>query len=448
MTKGKKMKEYVGIICDNSIGIIKTIIDLWNQDCAVVMINMDTPMDFMKCIFEENDIRHCFVNEKRMSTYISNFPEILFQPIKACQNQWLDEETYDSFRVKDGEEDAVILYSSGTTGRGKGIVLSHSAINGNADAVIDYMQPTMEDRMYIVKNFVHSSTFVGEILVALKKRIPLFVTSNQLHISKIWSELEKHKITLVCVNPTLLSLMTTSNQERKKQAHHLKKIYVSGSILDDGLLRRAREVFSNAKIYNVYGMTEMGPRISSQELSAQYENPSVGRPVIGVKIQLRSLKDNKVIDDINQDGQIYVQSPYHFTRYTSLLTDALFDEEGWFATGDVGYFDSNQNLSIVGRVDNMVTCSGHNVYPENIETMIKKNLPVAECLVVGKKDEIYGSVLICYYQSSSVLKKQIYDLCKKKLSSYEIPKKYVLVDEFIKSNGKIKRSYYKTLAQE
>lgn len=443
------MRECVGIISDNSIGIVDTILDIWNSDRVAVIINHDTAKDFLQCIIKENEINECYVNGSLLTDYKQLLPEICFLPFETKESNCIGINTYEKYQDNYSKEDAIILYSSGTTGRGKGIVLSHYAITCNADAIIDYMKPSPIDRFYVIKNFCHSSTLVGEILVALKCKIPLYVAQHNIYINKLFYDMEKYNITITFLNPTLLALMVQELKKTNiKHLPKLRKIYVSGSVLDDSLLREAKSVFEPSKIYNVYGMTEMGPRISSQELSIHYNNNSVGKAIKGVKIVIHSYDDGSIIHEINKKGIIYVKTPCLFSRYNSSvnISKELYNNE-WLSSGDIGYWDEYHNLYITGRADNMVTCTGHNVFVENIETMIKSNLPVKECLIVGKKDSIQGHILVCYYNSEGVTPKEIYCICREKLASYEIPKSFIPVKEFIYSNGKIKRSYYQTMLE-
>ena len=340
---------------------------------------------------------------------------------------------------------ALVLYSSGTTGRAKGIMLSHRAINENANAIINYMSVRDDDVFAIIKNLEHSSTIIGEVIVAIKCGCPIVLVDNHLSISMILENLYRSKATITCMNPTILALfMRMAPSLLSRKSRYLRKIYISGAILNKELMINAKKKLRHCNLFNVYGMTECGPRISSQELSTHTNNNSVGKPIVGVRLRILDENGN-VIKKSNTIGSIEVNTPYRAQGYVNGHT-LCSDNYGWIKTGDNGYFDKNGDLYIVGRIDNMLNVYGHNVYPESIEEVIQKINGVEACLVTGIRNEILGCTLCCYYIGKLVTNQQIYEHCKQYLHTYEIPRKYVCVDSLQYSNGKIVRKQFDNIS--
>lgn len=435
------MSNRVGIISDNSAAVIMTILRSWDRNKAVVLISGDAPIDVVRNTVRENHIDTCYCSSSALSKYRLSLPNVKVNDFCEKQNNWIYTEGLSKYLHPESDEIALILYSSGTTGRAKGIMLSHKAINKNADAIIQYMLPQKSDVFAIIKNLVHSSTIVGEVLVAIKCGCPIFFVPEHRNIRMLLEGIYKSKATIICMNPTLLALfMKLPLSTIVQKTQYLKKIYISGAILSNSLLKVAKERLSKCRVYNVYGMTECGPRIASQELSKSIDNCSVGNPIIGVQIRIMD-ENGKEVRNSNTIGHIEVNTPYRAKGYVNGYRLHI-DDMGWINTGDVGYIDEERNLYIVGRSDNMLNVSGHNVYPESIEEVIRHVNGVEDCMVTGYKDEILGCILCCYYVGELAVKQDIYEQCKRYLLGYEIPKKFVCVETLQYSNGKIRRKQF------
>lgn len=437
------MKTCVGIISDNSESVVVQMLLSWRENKAVVMISKDAPTGVISDIILENSLSTCYCNEDMLFRYIDLFPNTNFLPFEKESFEEI-RKNIDDFLFPKSEEIALVLYSSGTTGKAKGIMLSHRAINGNAEAVISYMNPRKEDSFFIIKNLLHSSTIVGEILVALKNENALLFAKEHSNLRKTMEEIFSSKATIMCLNPTILKLLLKfSDEVLREKLQYLRRIYVSGAILDKNILVEARERFDGTTVINVYGMTECGPRIASQELSEAIIGNSVGQPIEGVRIRLSDDQKEEILDSFHV-GMVEVNTPYRANGYSN---GQLFpiDNEGWISTKDIGYFDDKRNLYICGRADNMLNVAGYNVFPETVEEIIKRLDGIEECMVDGEENSITGTKLVCFYKGNKVNKQKVYDFCKHHLLPHEIPQKYVEVNKFTYVNGKIKRKQFKEI---
>ena len=219
----------------------------------------------------------------------------------------------------------------------------------------------------------------------------------------------------------------------------LKKIYVSGSVLNYNLYLLAHKGFNNASIYNVYGLSEAGPRVTAQTEDITTNN-SVGKPIDGVQIKI--ISPDGLICKKGEYGIIIVSTPSLFNGYSNGAKANLM-YENWLNTGDIGYIDSEDNLHIIGRNDNVIIYQSHNIYPETIEEIINNTGLISNCIV--KIDE--NEKLSCYYITSThteLTKSQLRNViaeCKKKLASFELPQNFVLVKNIpYTSSGKILRN--------
>ena len=429
--------ERVGLIGENSIEYIDILLDIWNNgDCAVLIdwrIPYQTAVDMMK----EASVSKCYIEgkilEKTSEEKENNIEFILFKK-KNNSTELLDDYIYDKYRKNYSRDEAVVLYSSGTTGTAKGIILSHYAINTNADAIIDYMCPTKDDCIYIAKTLSHSSTLTGELLIALKTRMKLVISPVIVPPRYVLNNISKFKVSIICINPTLLSSYANECKLKKYNLLSLKTIYVSGAILKDKTYNLAHEVFANVAIYNVYGLSEAAPRITAQRVNCCKSN-SVGTPIKGIEIAV--VDDNGNIVDDGELGVIHVKTPSRFGGYISGNEKHISIYQNWLNTGDVGYFDENTELHIADRIDDVIIIDSHKIYPSDVEDQIIKNTSISECVVAkleNKGNEFIGCLYTGKYKIESNIKKKL----TQALMSYEIPR-FFLKCECIPHtiNGKI-----------
>jgi long-chain acyl-CoA synthetase len=431
------------IYADNSSKYIDILLDIWSHgDCAVLIdprIPFEVALDYMiMCEVEKSyidvDIED-FKGRKDEAAKGIEFFRVEKEPIKC----YCSERPLNDFSPELLHKEALILFSSGTTGRSKGIVLDYYSIEKNAKMIIDYMHPDSKEKIFIVKSLAHSSTIVGELLVALKTKMKIVLGSTNQHMGSIWNNIRKHGVTIICLNPTLLHLLTQylSHITSRDRICDLKKIYTSGSIINKSDIEKFHEIFRNIPIFNVYGLTEAGPRVTAQRI----EEPlgSVGQPIGDVKIVVTDL-NGKILDN-GKTGIVSVKTDCRFVKYI-VSEEKQFRKsiyKDWINTGDLGYIDSQGNLFILGRADRMIVCGSHNVYPEQVEDILLKLDDIDDCFVHSVYDDTIGNKLVCLYEGSAELDyKYLLKHCAKYLAPYEIPKEFIYGKIPRTSNGKKK----------
>lgn len=427
----------VALIGENSIGYVNALVDIWNNgDCAVLLdwrIPCLTAIEMMI----EADVHTCFIEKSLFNKIENQIPNSIDFYTYEKQNssaELLPNCIYEKFHENYSRNEAVVIYSSGTTGKSKGIILSHFAINTNADAIIDYMKPNTEDCIYIAKTLSHSSTLTGELLVALKTRTKLVIAPTIVPPRYVLNNINKFGVTIVCLNPTLLSMLADEYARIQYNITSLKTIYVSGSILNDSVYEKAHTIFSHIPIYNVYGLSEAGPRVTAQRIDCCQSN-SVGKSIKDVEIKIVNEQGSIVSD--GEYGIIHVNTPSVFDGYIvgQNKHDSLY--ENWHNTGDVGYIDTNGELHIINRLDDIIIIDSHKVYPSEVEKKIVEQSDVKECAVA--KVELNGNEFIgCLYAGEKEIDRDIKEKLKSKLLVYEIPRFFLRCDALPRTkNGKI-----------
>jgi long-chain acyl-CoA synthetase len=432
----------VAIIGDNSVEYVRLLIDMWNKRYCVALIDYHTPLIAAMEIMLECGIYECYIDSAIINGELPLNSPITFYPY-VCETreaQNLPFDVYNNYYDNYSYDDAVILFSSGTTGKAKGIVLSHYAINTNADAIIDYMALTSTDCIYVVKPLFHASSFTGELLVALKTKSKCIIGSTVVPPRYVFRNIHEFNVTIICINPILATRFLNEYKTGKYEFPFLRSIYISGSVLQDCIYDDLKRTFAKADIYNMYGLTEAGPRVSAQTKSSRNIN-SVGMPVKNVTIQI--VDETGRTCPANRVGTVYVKTPSCFSQYCVGDMDTRLTSDGWLNTGDVGYWDEYHELHITGRIDDMIIINSHNVYPATIENYLIGEKIVDDCYIDGVLIKS-NTVMVCFYSGSLKGRESFIQSLSDRFLGYEIPQIYINVTEIERnSNGKINKQYYK-----
>lgn len=414
----------VALIGENSIEYVDKLLDIWNDgDCAVLIDWRIPPLTASEMMLDAG-VQTCVIESAIFDKGSGSWTdEIRFKRFERVGNSaaLLPSRVYDKFRESYSRDEAIVIYSSGTTGKSKGVILSHCAINSNADAIIDYMQPTDRDCLYIAKTISHSGTLTGELLVSLKTKTPIVVAPVIVPPRFVLNSIPKFDVTILCVNPTLLNLFADERERGNYDLSSLRVIYTSGEILNDRIYEVSLRVFNDIPVYNVYGQTEAGPRITAQRADCCIGN-SVGKPLRGVEVAI--VDDNGSVLGNGERGVIHVSTPGQFDGYVVGETKFASTYKGWLNTGDVGFWDENGEVHVVNRVDDVIIIDGHKVYPSEVERVICEIARVEDCMVRRVND-----VVVCEYVGKWDVDQQLLLNVRHFLSPYEVPKVFTRVDD-------------------
>jgi long-chain acyl-CoA synthetase len=442
----------IGLIGENSIEYIDKLLDIWNiGDCAV-LIDWRIPPITAIIMLKEASVDECFIDKNIFRKFPADldFNGITFIPFEKNDNAaiLLPEFIFSKFRPNYSRSEAVVLYSSGTTGNVKGIILSHYAINTNSDSIIDYMRPNEIDCIYIAKTISHSSTVTGELLASLKSKIKLVVAPTIVPPRFALKNMAQMNVTIICLNPTLLDLYAEEYARGIYNLPFLRTIYVSGSILNDKIYKFAHDSFKNIPIYNVYGLSEAGPRVTAQT-SDCCKNNSVGRPIKGIKIKILDDNGNEVVS--GNKGIIYINTPSRFDGYITGNNKMKSLYKEWLNSGDIGYIDEENELHIVDRIDDVIIIDSQKVYPNEVEKQLLTVNEILDCIVIKVDlNNTSNPILACLYCGEEIDDVNIKYKMRDILAHHEIPKVFIKQKQLIRTqNGKLdRRSIKKQFIEE
>lgn len=344
------------------------------------------------------------------------------------------------------QDAALILFSSGTTGTPKGVVLTHRAIVENMAAITGYMNPGPSDLFYIIKTMVHVSTLTGELLTGLGAGAGIIARNPLVPPPVILKRIESMRPTIFFTNPSLLRILLKVNRE-SLDLSSLRLVYTSGAVAERELILETRGLFPQAAVLNVYGLTEAGPRVTAQGIPGAKNKPgSVGKAIGNVIVAVRNPEGQTC--QTGETGRIYVNSPSLMLGYWNDPESTRQKiMEGWLDTGDLGYLDEDGELFVVGRADEVIIRGSHNIDPYRVENVIRQFPGVANCIAFGVPDSLDGHRLVCSIQKEPGCHPEhskIMAHCRESLAPYECPQVICQWDELpLTPSGKPSRKLAK-----
>lgn len=341
-------------------------------------------------------------------------------------------------------EPAVILYTSATSGRPKGVVLTHRNLSANVAQCVEWADFTARDTLVGVLPQCHS---FGLTVLTL---LPLTVGCKVVYSAKfvpaqVVRLIREHRPTLFVAIPTMYGALLSVKSAQADDFSSIKFLVSGGEPLPEAVAHRFEERFGK-RIAEGYGLTETSP-VTNWCRPHEYKSHSVGRPLPGVRQRIvETLADGTERDlPTGMDGEVRMKGPNIFERYLGLPdeTAAAFDADGWFRTGDMGRFDEDGHLYITGRIKEMLIVGGENVFPREIEEALNQHPSVAMSGVIGVRDDARGEVPVAFVQlreGATATEKELRQWCRERIANYKVPAMVRFMDELPKGpTGKVLR---------
>jgi len=331
----------------------------------------------------------------------------------------------------DPESLAVLLYTSGTTGHPKGVMLSHTNLYSNVLSSTQAFKVTQRDRFLLFLPLFHAFTFTVCVLAPVYAGGRIILLESARSLEEIKKSVLWDRITVFVGVPAVFNILADRKIPRFVKYIHAIRAFISGSApLSAATIQKIEEKFG-APLLEGYGLSEASPVVSVNPLEGVRKVGSVGLPIPGVQVKIVDSQGNDL--PIGGEGEIAVKGPnvmLGYYRSPEATRDVL--REGWLLTGDIGKLDEEGYLYILDRKKDMLLVRGINVYPREIEEVLYAHPKVAECAVIGVKDEHRGEVpkaFIVLKEGASATEGEIKQYCTERLAKYKIPR-YV---EFRKS---------------
>ncbi|OZI11627.1 long-chain fatty acid--CoA ligase [Bacillaceae bacterium SAS-127] len=394
--------------------------------------------------------------EDQIMAIESRFPQVAFWYTDAdtpnyaasYQENIQHQSTEKPVAAVDEDDLYAIMYTSGTTGRPKGVMHKHRDMIEQSQALIHATKLTDHDRGLVTAPMFHCA----ELHCAFLPRIHAGgsnVILHQFHPQKVLSLIQEENITKFFAAPTMWNMLLQEDLSQYDTSSLTLGLY-GAAPMAPALVRACQEQIG-VQFLQAYGMTEMGPAITFLMEDEQITKAgSAGRPLINHEIRIVRTKEGQPSDPndiaaLFEPGEIIVRGPSMMAGYFNRpeVTERVLDQ-GWYHSGDIGYFDPDGYLWIADRVDDMIISGGENIYPREVEDVLFEHVSVLDAAVIGEPDETWGEKVIAFIvkKDESVTAQELEQLCKTspKLADYKRPRTYLFVEELPRNaSGKIQK---------
>ena len=335
---------------------------------------------------------------------------------------------------------AVILYTSGTTGRPKGAMLSHGNLRSNAEALIATWGFTADDVLLHALPLFHAHG----LFVAC--HCALLSGARMIWLNKFTAEAAIAQIpraTVFMGVPTLYTRLLAGPRLTRDLCRSMR-VFISGSAPLLAETWRAFEDRTGHGIVERYGMTETGMN-TSNPLDGERRAGSVGPPLPGVEVRI--VDEDGATLGRDTMGDVQVRGPNVFAGYWRMpeKTAEDFTADGWLRTGDIGLIDADGYVHLVGRAKDLIITGGYNVYPKEVETVIDRIDGVEESAVIGVSDPDFGeavtAVVVPRGDPAAVTEDAVIATVKAAIANYKVPKRVHVVDALPRNAmGKVQKN--------
>ncbi|MBM7459151.1 class I adenylate-forming enzyme family protein [Rhodococcus coprophilus] len=359
----------------------------------------------------------------------------------------------------DEDDPAVILFTSGTSGRPKGALHSQR----NLLAVVDYhrysdaMVAHMYGRTYddsapsdarylLTSPLFHIASLHNLVVPRLATGSAVVMTEGRFDIDQVFGLIEREKVTNWGAVPTMAARMLEHENTDRYDLSSLTAFALASAPSSPAFKKRLREKFpfADRALVDSYGLTECSTAIAVATAGELEAFPgTLGSPILTVAMEIRDPLGEKVPDGV--EGEVCVRSPFVMLGYweDDAATDAAITEGGWLRTGDFGIIEHGR-LRLTGRRSDLILRGGENVYPTEIEQVLDEHPAVQECAVIGVDHEDLGeevAAVVVLHPGHDASEQELRDFCAERLSYYKVPAHWRITRDALPRNatGKIRR---------
>jgi long-chain acyl-CoA synthetase len=446
--------DLIGIYAPNSGDWITIYYGVLKAGAVPVTLSSQLSKDELSLLLNHSKPRMVFTSAEKLDSLegfrSSGGLEKIICPGGDLDMKQLTELGSASFKARDRDrgDTAAILYTGGTTGTPKGVMLSHENINTSIHNVVFNERSTHEDRAlcFLPFNHVFGQMHIMNATIlsgGCLEMLPVF------DMDKILGLLAAGRVTKLFAVPTIYTRFLGLDRLKERLGQVQYCFSAAASMAADTV--RQWKAQAGLAIYEGYGMTEAAPVVTYNHYY-RHVIGSVGTAAPGVEIQIRDQEGHTLEQGL--EGEICVRGRNIMQGYLNNPegTRDVFWEDGWFRSGDIGRFDRNDYLYIVDRLKDMIITGGENVYPKEVEDVLYARPEVEECAIIGLPDPEWGERVTAFIVARAGEKidpQALKAFLKSRISAFKVPKEFRAVSELPKSPaGKILKRHLRKQVME
>jgi len=452
-----KKGDKIAVIKDNSIDTAIVYFAAMLAGITIIPINANMKQTDMEHIKNDSNIKYAICDEpyiKKVSEVFSeniinyNISKAFLGKIKAKFDRTLPFDEEEIFSRTKGTDVVLVVYTSGTTSKPKGVIhnLDDLILNGNEFINIQGLKEN--SRFINLLPMTYLGGYYNLLLIPYLASGSTVITDaySNMMVLNFWEPVIKYEINILWLAPTIMSIMMEMDRNPKGLEYCKENdisLFVGTAPLSPTLKTNFQDKYSLRVIEN-YGLSET--LFITTNTKDDYINNDLGKPLECVDIKIKDIKSLMWINNKNKEGEIFVKTPYLMNSYVNIENEL---EDGYFPTGDIGYLNDRGAIKITSRKKDIIIRGGINISPASIEDVIYNNKDVLECAVVGIPHDIMGEEIVavirisndeCFDDVVKILKKSF----KLSLPSTHQPTKIVETSIFPHTyTGKIQKNKIK-----
>lgn len=445
LEKEIKPQDKVAVISQNHVDYIETVLGIIMAGGVPVNINWRLAAPELHHLLQFNEVKLTFFRSKDESIR-KEMGELTKEMCQCVDMDCIKEvlegvEPLEQFIEREDEDVLMHLHTSGTTGMPKTVRYTKGQYMRELTTCVHSLGFDKDTVFQLMSQLFHSASIGPYSIFACGGTIVLFPKfSPQEYLKSI----EKHHVTRLSAIPTVLTALLNQPDFDRYDLSSIHTISYSTCPMPPELIKRALKHF-NCGFQQSYGMTEMGSivtMLTEEEHikdNMRYLN-SVGRPIEDHKVKI--IADDGSECAPGETGEIVVTGPGMMKDYYKMpdeTKEVMVD--GWYHTRDMGYLDENGYLYISGRKSDMIISGGENIFPLEVENVLRMREDIAEVCVLGVPDDYWGEsvqAVVVLRPGSKLTPEEIRTFCRGKIAGYKIPKKVYIWEELPKNTtGKI-----------
>jgi acyl-CoA synthetase (AMP-forming)/AMP-acid ligase II len=340
------------------------------------------------------------------------------------------------------DDTTIIMYTAGTTGFPKGVVLTHNSFGIYVTNNVTPADPETVEKNILTVPLYHIAGVQAELAAIYGGRT--LVMQRQFEAAEWLKLVEQEQVSRAMMVPTMLKQLLEHSDFKRHDLSSLKVITYGAAPMPLEVIKRAVKELPNARFINAFGQTEsastitmLGPEDhvltgSDEEVEKKLKRlTSIGKPMEDVVIQIMDEEGNLL--EPGQVGEIVAMGPRLMSGYwkDEEKTKATL-KDGWLHTGDLGYMDEDGYIYLAGRAKDMIKRGGEMISPEELENVLQSHPDVDEAAIIGVPDDTWGEVvraIVVKRPKSKITAEELIEYCSQRLASFKKPETVVFVDE-------------------
>jgi long-chain acyl-CoA synthetase len=427
--------DTVGVLLLNSRIYVTTLLAIWKAGKTAVPLNYLLPPQELGFIVKDSGMSALvsgqFFNQAlaAMKPLFGDRGVILMADEPGFVGDSPLEETV-AYR-----DPALLLYTSGTTGRPKGVILTHRNLAANVESCQKADKFDHNDSFLCLLPFFHTYAITGTILLPLLSGSKM-VLVDRFQPLKVLGLIQEHKISVFLAIPSMYRVLAVTEGDFAVSS---VRFPISGGEPLPVSVAQAFEKRFGVPIFEGYGQTEAAP-VVTLNVPAARKLGTIGRPLPDVELAIWN-DQNRVLPP-GEIGELMVRGENVMQGYHRLPEEtAKTITDGWLHTGDLGKLDSDGYATITGRKKDLIISAGENIYPREIEEVMSQHPKVKEVAVIGVKDETRGEVpkaFVIARDGIELDEKELRLFCRENLANYKVPRHFEIVTDLPRTpTGKV-----------